>query len=68
MHIEGNVPITENPPAQLALKILGRDESHNYKSLVYQGLTIVNPSVGKEWYKKKIHRNINTHTDKSKTT
>jgi hypothetical protein len=50
MPIEENGPITETPPAQLPLKILGRDESH--KSLVFQGLTNFNPSVGKEWYKK----------------
>jgi len=53
MHIEGNDPITENPPAYLPLKILGRDESHNCKSLVFQGLKNFNPSVGREWYQKK---------------
>jgi hypothetical protein len=57
MLIEGNGPISENPPAHLPLKILGRDENHNYKSLVFQRLTTVNPSVGKEWYKK-IHRKL----------
>ena len=67
MHIEGNDPITENPPAYLPLKILGRDESHNCKSLVFQGLKNFNPSVGREWYKK-IYRTLNTHTDKSTTT
>jgi len=54
MPVEGKGPITENPPAHLRLKILGRYESHNYKSLVLQGLTNVNPRVGKEWYKKYI--------------
>ena len=58
MSVEGNGPITENPPAYLPLKILGRYESHNYKSLALQRLTNVNPSVGKEWYKKKVHRTL----------
>jgi len=52
MPVEQNGPIAENPLAHLPLKILGRYESHDYKSLVFQGLTNVNPSVGKEWYKK----------------
>ena len=48
MPMEENGPIIENPPANLSLKIFGRYESHNYKSLVFQGLTNVNPSVGNE--------------------
>jgi hypothetical protein len=59
MPMKENGPITENTPTHLPLKILVRYESHNYKSLVFQGLTNVNPSVRKEWYqKKKTHRKL----------